>query len=68
MMGAADALLVSEQLLVKRRLDLDPQLDALMEQARSQNAKVMVVSGHTEAGKKLEGLGGIAALLRFKVN
>jgi protein pelota len=34
----------------------------------SSRGKVMVVSEHHEAGKKLEALGGIAALLRFRVH
>lgn len=59
--GAVELLLVLEPLL--REKGLDPLLKAV-EEARG---KVMVVSEHHEAGKKLEALGGMAALLRFRV-
>lgn len=66
-LGAVETLLVGEDLLIKRRLAEDTELDELMESTRSQNGKVEVISRLTEAGKKLEGFGGIATFLRFKV-
>ena len=65
--GAVETLLVGEELLIQRRLGEDPELDQLMEMTRNQGGRVEVISKLTEAGKKLEGFGGIAAFLRYKV-
>lgn len=59
--GAVETLLVLDPLL--REKDLDPLLKAV----ESSRGKVMVVSEHHEAGRKLEALGGMAALLRFRM-
>jgi len=59
--GAVDQLLVVDTFLH------DPEISDLMEQAERMNAKIIVLSREFEPGKRLEGLGGIAALLRFAV-
>lgn len=59
--GAVHTLLILDPLL--REKDMDPLLRAV-DGARG---KVMVVSEHHEAGKKLEALGGMAALLRYRI-
>jgi len=59
--GAVETLLVLDPMLRSR--DLEPLLKAV----ESARGKVMVVSEHHEAGKKLEALGGMAALLRFRI-
>ncbi len=59
--GAVDTLLILDKLM------RDERYEELMKQARSQNAEVYVISSEHEGGEKLEGLGGIAGLLRFKI-
>jgi protein pelota len=59
--GAVETLLVLDPLLREK------DLEAMMYAVESSRGKVMVVSEHHEAGKKLEALGGMAALLRFRL-
>jgi protein pelota len=59
--GAVHTLLVLDPLL--REKDLDP----LLKEVDSARGRVMVVSEHHEAGRKLEALGGMAALLRYRL-
>jgi len=59
--GAVETLLVLDPLLREK------DLEAMMNAVESSRGKVMVVSEHHEAGKKLEALGGMAALLRFRL-
>ncbi|MDD1653505.1 MAG: mRNA surveillance protein pelota [Methanomicrobiales archaeon] len=58
-LGAVEQLLVSDTML------RDPQITRLMEQAERTRATVTVFSSEFDPGHQLEGLGGIAALLRF---
>ena len=46
----------------------DTKCAALIEDAERAGAKVVVLSSDFEPGKRLEGLGGVAALLRFKID
>jgi len=59
--GAVDLLLVLEPMLREK------SIDHLLKAVEDSRGRVMVVSEHHEAGKKLEALGGLAALLRFRV-
>jgi len=59
--GAVESLYILDTLL--REKDMDP----LLKKIESARGSVMVVSELHEAGKKLEALGGIAALLRYKM-
>lgn len=59
--GAVETLLVTESVI--RNL----QIERMMHEAESARGTVVIVSPHHEAGAKLEGLGGIAALLRFPI-
>jgi protein pelota len=45
----------------------EKSIDRVLKAVEDARGKVMVVSEHHEAGKKLEALGGMAALLRFRV-
>jgi protein pelota len=60
-MGAVDTLIVLD--IVIRQSNVEP----LMAQVESARGKVVVVSERFEAGKKLEAIGGIAALLRYRL-
>ncbi|AEH24005.1 mRNA surveillance protein pelota [Pyrococcus yayanosii] len=62
--GAVETLLVLDELL---KGDMRAKVEELMETARNLRANVVVVSGEHEGGDKLRALGGIAALLRFKI-
>jgi protein pelota len=57
--GAAETVLLSESLLT------DPALAAVLDRARAARARLFVVRDEGEAGTKLSGLGGVAALLRY---
>jgi protein pelota len=60
--GAVETLLVLD-VLVK-----DNEVENLMRSAEQARGKVVVVSEHHEGGKKLEALGGLAALLRYRMS
>ncbi|HTY15070.1 MAG TPA: mRNA surveillance protein pelota [Methanoregulaceae archaeon] len=55
------------QVLVADTLIHDPGITTLLEEAERCNADVVVFSTNFEPGKKLESLGGIAAILRFGI-
>jgi len=57
--GAVETLLVSESLLT------DAALAPALDRARAGQAKLLVVRDESEAGKKLVGLGRVAAILRY---
>lgn len=59
--GAVDELIVADSAL------RNAEISALMEEAELMNATVLVLSTEFEPGKRIEGLGGIAALLRYKI-
>ena len=59
--GACERLLVSDTLL------RDDAVIHMMDRAELQNAGIVVFSSTFEPGKQLEGLGGIAALLRYHI-
>jgi protein pelota len=61
MMGAVETLVVLDS--VVRQNKIGP----LMTQVENSRGKVVVVSERFEAGKKLEAIGGIAALLRYRL-
>ncbi|HKW42729.1 MAG TPA: mRNA surveillance protein pelota [Thermoplasmata archaeon] len=59
--GAVETLLVGDAVV------REPNVEELMRAVESARGSVVLVSRHHEAGKKLEALGGIAALLRFPI-
>jgi protein pelota len=61
--NACETLLVVDSLLRKSR-----DVESLLEKARQRGGETHIISSHHEGGEKLENLGGIAALLRFKIN
>ncbi|MEM4268177.1 MAG: mRNA surveillance protein pelota [Candidatus Woesearchaeota archaeon] len=65
-MGAISELLVSESFIQNHRRSGDyAQIEEILKNIESARGKISIIS--TDAGKKLDGLGGIAAVLRFKV-
>ncbi len=66
-MGAVDTLLVADSLIIKKRQDNSfEELDSLMKDVDRKKGRIYVISAEHEGGKKLEGLGGIASILRYR--
>jgi protein pelota len=61
--GAVETLLVIDKLLRRK----NEQLERLLTAAEASAGKVVVISSFHDAGKQLDALGGIAALLRYKI-
>jgi len=59
--GAVERLLVSDFIL------RTPKGEELLKLAKKTNSEFAIINSMNDAGKKLEGLGGIGALLRFKI-
>ena len=66
-LGAVEKLVVADSLLREADDERRLQLEKLMHEAERRNGTVTVISTENEAGTKLLGLGGIAALLRFSL-
>ncbi len=66
--GAVETLLVTDTLIKKFRAENKfSELDQIMKSGDKNNGKVQLISGYHEGGKKLDGLGGIGAILRYKL-
>lgn len=65
-LGAINTLLITDELLRTEREG--NSIDAFLKTVEHSQGKIVVFSTEFEPGKKLESLGGIAALLRFRVN
>lgn len=59
--GAVDKLLVVTDLL------RDKKFDALLKLADSKKSKIITISPHHETGRKLKNIGGVGAILRYKI-
>ncbi len=59
--GAVETILVSDAVV------RDLEVERLMHDVEAARGDVVLVSRHHEAGAKLEGLGGVAALLRYPI-
>ena len=64
--GAVEASAVETLLVTDVRVK-DLAIEQLMREVEAARGHVVIVSSRHEAGKKLEGLGGIAGLLRFPI-
>ena len=66
--GAIITLLVSDKLIADlREKEEYGSLDYIMRMVEQQQGKVMIITHTHAAGKKLDGIGGIAALLRYRL-
>jgi len=66
--GAVASLLVSSNFITSKQEDGSfGELNGLMASVDKSRGEVHIISSDNSAGKQLDGLGGIAALLRFKV-
>ena len=67
--GAISALLFTDKFIQKRKEDgtfID--VEEILKTIDSLQGKIHIISSEHEGGKKLDGLGGIAAILRFKIS
>jgi len=66
--GAMETLLVTDGLIHKTREgETFSEIEAIMKAADQTDAQVHIVSSKHEGGQKLDGLGGIAAILSYKL-
>ena len=66
--GAVETLLLTDELIKQKKLTGEYfELDELMQQLDALNGKIHVLSTEFAGGQKLKGLGGIAAILRYKL-
>lgn len=66
--GAIKTLLVTDKLIHKlRQQDKFEKLENIMKLTEVKKGEVHIVSTEHESGKKLQGLGGIAAILRYQI-
>lgn len=66
--GAVDKLLLADVTLREAPDEKRLELEELMRKIEEKRGEIMVLSAENEAGEKLLGLGGIAALLRFPLS
>jgi protein pelota len=67
--GAIATLLVADTRIAKdRQAGVFARIDAIMRATAAGQGKVVIVNGKSDAGKKLDGIGGIAALLRYRLS
>ena len=66
--GAVNELLVTDSLIQKSRSEnFYKHLENIMKTVEKTKGEINIISAEHDGGKKLEGLGGIGALLRFKL-
>jgi len=66
--GAVEKLLINDTLLRESTDEKRTELERMMREVEEKSGQITVVSTEHEAGSKLLGIGGAAALLRFQVS
>ncbi len=67
--GAVSKLLLTDEFIQKKREEGEfENLDQQMKKVDNLQGKIHLLSAKNESGKKLNGLGGVAALLRYRCN
>ena len=66
--GAVERLLIIDTLLRESTDEKRLELEKIMREVEEKSGQITVVSTEHEAGHKLEGLSGIAALLRYRIS
>ena len=64
--GAVEKLLITDTMINKSREEKNERLEAIMKTVDSLKGDIHIISSSHEAGKQLNGISGIAALLRYK--
>jgi protein pelota len=66
--GAVEKMLITDKLLHQKKEKGEfEEIDKMMEQVEKAQGEVFIISTEHEGGKKLQGLGGIGAFLRYKI-
>ena len=66
--GAVDTLLVTDGLITNaREKNSYPQIEAIMRNVESMKGRIVIINSENHAGKSLDALAGIGALLRYKI-
>jgi protein pelota len=67
--GAIKTLLITDKFIQKKREENKYKgIEEIMKQIDNTKGDIFIISSEHEAGKKLDGLGGIGAILRYKIN
>lgn len=67
--GAVEVLLVTDEIIQKaRQQDKYDKIDKLIKHTDNMKGQIFIISSDHDGGKRLNGLGGIAAILRFRLN
>jgi len=66
--GAVEKLLLTDTMLRESTDEKRTELEKIMREVEEKAGQITVVSTEHEGGSKLQGLGGIAALLRFRIS
>jgi len=67
-MGAVETLIIADQVIREAEDEERSRIEATMRSVEDRGGKVALVSSEHEAGKMLQSLGGIAALLRYRLH
>ncbi len=62
--GSVEKILVSDKLLQREREKVEP----IIREVRNKGGKVLIISSEHEAGNQLARMGGLGALLRYKIS
>ena len=66
--GAISKLLITDDFIQQKREEgYYLELDELMKKIDHLQGEINIISSQQESGQKLDGLGGVAALLRYKL-
>lgn len=66
--GAVETLLITDALIKKYRIQGNfSEIEKILKKTEKNKGKIIIISSEYEAGKKLDGLGGVAGLLRWKI-
>ena len=67
--GSVKLLMLTGGFIKKKREENNfDKIDLLMKKVEEMKGKIFLISSGHEGGKKLDGLGGIAGLLRYKLS
>ncbi|MCG2791492.1 MAG: mRNA surveillance protein pelota, partial [Actinomycetia bacterium] len=67
--GAVKVLMITDSFINKQReKNKYEEVDQLLNLVESMKGSIAIISSDNDAGKKLDGLGGVGALLRYKLN
>jgi len=68
-LGAIRELLITDKFIQKARLDnVYNEIDKILKLIDKSQGNINIISSTHDGGKKLDGLGGIAAILRYRLN